>query len=432
VHYFQYQGSELYAEEVPIAQIVAEVGTPVYLYSLATLRRHYRVFDEAFARIKHITCFSVKANSNLAVLRTFAREGSGFDVVSGGELFRALKAGADPRKIVFSGVGKTREEIAYGLEQGILMFNVESPQELDAINHVAGSLGRKAPVSLRVNPDVDPQTHPYIATGMKKSKFGIDIRRSLDEYERARSLAHLEVVGVDCHIGSQLTTVPPFIDALGRIKELIGRLRKRGLVIRYLDFGGGLGITYNDEKPPEPREYAGSLMEMMGALATPSTGAVTPDPVLDLTLVLEPGRVIVGNAGILVTRVLYVKDHGEKTFIVVDGGMNDFIRPALYDSYQGIQPVKVTTDKKLIADVVGPVCESGDFFARDREVSAFAPGDLMAVMSTGAYGFVMASNYNTRPRPAEILVDGGNFYVVKERESLADLIRGERIPPMLE
>ena len=430
MHHFQYRQGELCAEDVPVARIVEQVGTPVYLYSLATLRRHYRVFDEAFARIKHLVCFSIKANSNLAVLRTFVCEGSGFDVVSGGELFRALKAGADPRKVVFSGVGKSREEIAYALAQNILMFNVESAQELDTINAVAANLGKKAPVSLRVNPDVDPKTHPYISTGMKKSKFGIDIKRSLDEYERARALPNVNVIGVDCHIGSQLTMTSPFIDALARVKELIFRLRERGFVINYLDFGGGLGITYNDENPPEPKEYAGSLIEMMGALATPSTGAATPDT--DLTLVLEPGRVIVGNAGILVTRVLYLKNNGEKNFVVVDSGMNDLIRPALYGSYQGIQPVRQTTEKTFVADVVGPVCESGDFFAKDREVTAFAPGELMAVMSAGAYGFVMASNYNTRPRPAEVLVDGADFFVVRERETLDDLIRGEQIPATLQ
>jgi diaminopimelate decarboxylase len=430
MHHFQYRQGELYAEDVPVARIVEQVGTPVYLYSLATLRRHFKVFDEAFARVKHLVCFSIKANSNLAVLRTFAREGSGFDVVSGGELFRALKAGGDPHKIVFSGVGKSREEIAYALEQNILMFNAESEQELDAINAVAGRIGKKAPVSLRVNPDVDPQTHPYISTGMKKSKFGIDIKRSLDEYNRARALPNLNVIGVDCHIGSQLTSTSPFVDALARVKELILRLRERGFPLSHLDLGGGLGITYNDEKPPEPKEYAGSLMEMMGALATPSTGAASPGT--DLTLVLEPGRVIVGNAGILVTRVLYRKSNGEKNFVVVDGGMNDLIRPALYGSYQGIQPVTQTTDQKIVADVVGPVCESGDFFAKDREVTAFAPGDLMAVMSAGAYGFVMASNYNTRPRPAEVLVDGADFSVVRERETLEDLLRGERIPATLQ
>lgn len=430
MHHFQYRQGELYAEDVPVARIIEQVGTPVYLYSLATLRRHYTVFNEAFTRVKHLVCFSVKANSNLAVLRTFAREGSGFDVVSGGELFRALKAGADPRKIVFSGVGKSHAEIRYALEQNILMFNAESEQELDAINAVAGSLGKKAPVSLRVNPDVDPKTHPYISTGMKKSKFGIDIKRSLDEYERARALPHLNVIGVDCHIGSQLTSTSPFVDALARVKELSLKLRERSFTINLLDLGGGLGITYNDETPPEPKEYAGSLMEMLGALATPSTGAVTPGH--DLTLILEPGRVIVGNAGILVTRVLYRKSNGEKNFVVIDGAMNDLIRPALYGSYQGIQPVKQTTDKKVVADVVGPVCESGDFLAKDREVAEFVPGDLLAVMSAGAYGFVMASNYNTRPRPAEVLVDGADFSVIRERETLEDLIRGERIPVSLQ
>lgn len=430
MHHFHYRQGELYSEDVPVSRIAEKVGTPVYIYSLATLRRHYKVFDEAFARIKHLVCFSVKANSNLAILRIFAREGSGFDVVSGGELFRALKAGADPRKIVFSGVGKSRDEIAYALQQNILMFNAESEQELDAINAVAGGLGKKAPVSLRVNPDVDPKTHPYISTGMKKSKFGIDIKRSLAEYERARALPNLQVLGVDCHIGSQLTSTSPFVDALARVKELILHLREHGFTIRYLDLGGGLGITYNDEKPPEPKEYAGSITEMLGALATPSAGAVPSGT--ELILVLEPGRVIVGNAGILVTRVLYLKNNGEKNFVVIDGAMNDLIRPALYGSYQGIQPVKQTTDKKIVADVVGPVCESGDFLAKDREVSVFAPGDLMAVMSAGAYGFVMASNYNTRPRPAEVLVDGADFAVVRERETLEDLIHGERIPASLQ
>ena len=431
MHYFQYRGSQLYAEDVPAARIAAEVGTPVYIYSLATLRRHYRVFDGAFAEIDHLVCFSVKASSNLAVLRTFVREGSGFDVVSGGELFRALRAGADPKKIVFSGVGKTREEIAYGLGEGILMFNVESAQELDVVEEVARNLGKKAPVSLRVNPDVDPQTHPYVATGLKRSKFGIDIRASLEHYERARSLPHLVVVGVDCHIGSQLTTAAPFVDALAKTGELVAELRRRGFEIRYLDFGGGLGITYEGETPPDPADYAAALIAMLGELrGAPAGGAPGPQP--GLTLILEPGRVIVGNAGILVTEVLYVKQQEDKTFVVVDGGMNDLIRPALYGSYQGIQAVTLTTDRKVVADVVGPVCESGDFFARDREVPVFAPGDLLAVMSAGAYGFVMASNYNSRPRPPEVLVDGDAFYVVKERESLWDLIRGEKVPAALE
>jgi diaminopimelate decarboxylase len=425
VHHFQYRGEELWAEDVPVARIAAEVGTPFYVYSRATLSRHYRVFDKAFAAVDHLVCFSVKANSNLAVLRTLAGEGSGFDVVSGGELFRALRAGADARKIVFSGVGKTREEIAYGLSAGILMLHVESAQELEVVSEVARGLGRRAPVSLRVNPGVDPKTHPYVATGLGQSKFGIDLGASLDLYERARSLAGIEVVGVDCHIGSQLTEAAPFVDALGRTVELVAKLRERGFEVRYLDFGGGLGITYDDERPPDPSEYAAALIGTLGeALAPPGGGR-------GLTLILEPGRVIVGNAGIMVTEVLYVKEQGGKTFVVVDGGMNDLIRPALYGSYQGIQAVRLATDRKVVADVVGPVCESGDFFARDREVPAFAPGDLLAVMSAGAYGFVMASNYNSRPRPPEVLVDGERFYVVKERESLDDLVRGETLPPPL-
>ncbi len=417
MHHFQERNGELYAEDVPLRQIAEQVGTPAYVYSLATLRRHFQVFDAAFEGIPHLVCFSVKANSNLAVLRTFARAGSGFDIVSGGELFRALKAGADASKIVFSGVGKTTAEIRYALTAGILMFNVESPGELDTINAVAGELGAKARVALRVNPDVDPKTHPYISTGLKKSKFGIHIQRSVEDYRRARSLPNIDVVGVDCHIGSQLTTVPPFIDALQRIHDLVGRLHDEGFQIRYLDMGGGLGITYNDEKPPQPRDYAAALAEGLRGL--------------DVTLILEPGRVIVGNAGILLTRVLYLKSTDEKNFVVVDGGMNDLIRPALYGSYQGIQPVRARNGTRFTADVVGPVCESGDFFAKERELPALDPGDLLAVMSAGAYGFVMASNYNTRPRPPEVLVDGDRFHVVRERETLEDLVRGENIPDPL-
>jgi diaminopimelate decarboxylase len=418
MHHFQHRNGELHAEGVPLREIATRVGTPCYVYSLATLRRHYQVFDEAFAAVPHLVCFSVKANSNLAVLRTFARAGSGFDIVSGGELFRALRAGGDPGKIVFSGVGKTRDEIVAALRAGILMFNVESPGEIDAINAAAGAVGVKARVALRVNPDVDPKTHPYISTGLKKSKFGIHIQRSIEDYRRARQLPHIEVVGVDCHIGSQLTTVPPFVDALARIRSLVERLHQEEFHIRYLDMGGGLGITYNDEQPPEPRDYAAAVAEGLRGLET--------------TLVLEPGRVIVGNAGILLTRVLYLKGTDEKNFVVVDGGMNDLIRPALYGSYQGIQPIMPRDGAKITADVVGPVCESGDFFAKDREMLPVAPGDLLAVMSAGAYGFVMASNYNTRPRPPEVMVDEDNFYVVRERETLDDLIRGESIPAALQ
>lgn len=418
MHHFQQRSGELYAEDVPLREIADQVGTPCYVYSLATLRRHYRVFDGAFASIPHLVCFSVKANSNLAVLRALAREGSGFDIVSGGELFRVLEAGGDPAKVVFSGVGKSRDEITYALRSGILMFNVESPAEIDVIDSVAGSLGLKARVALRVNPDVDPKTHPYISTGMKKSKFGIAIQRSLEDYRRARSLPNIEVAGIDCHIGSQLTSVSPFGDALERVRALLDTLAGEGFPIRYLDMGGGLGITYKDETPPDPSQYAATLIDGLRGI--------------DATLILEPGRVIVGNAGLLLTRVMYLKGTDEKNFVVVDGAMNDLIRPALYGSYQEILPVVPRPGQGFTADVVGPICESGDFFAKDRELPAVAPGDLLAVMSAGAYGFVMASNYNTRPRPAEVLVDGRTLHVVRAREALADLIRGERIPPCLD
>ena len=418
MHHFQHRNGELHVEDVPLRELATRVGTPCYVYSLATLRRHYRVFDEAFAHIPHVVCFAVKANGNLAVLRTFVREGSGFDIVSGGELFRALAAWADPGKIVFSGVGKTRDEMVAALRAGILMFNVESPAELDVLNACAGALGLRARVALRVNPDVDPKTHPYISTGLKKSKFGIHIERSLEDYRRARSLSHLEVVGVDCHIGSQLTTVPPFVDALERVRTLVERLQREDFDIRYIDMGGGLGITYNDEKPPEPSEYAAAIAEGLRGL--------------NVTLILEPGRVIVGNAGVMLTRVLYLKGTDEKNFVVVDGGMNDLIRPALYGSYQGIRAVVPRGGEGLTADVVGPVCESGDFLAKDRELPAVEAGDLLAIMSAGAYGFVMASNYNARPRPPEVLVDGKDMYVIRERETFDDLLRGETVPAMLQ
>jgi diaminopimelate decarboxylase len=421
--YFEYKNGELHAENVPLRNIAKEVGTPTYVYSLGTLRRHYRVFNEAFAKQPHLICFSVKANSNLAILRVFAREGSGFDIVSGGELFRALKAGADPKKIVFSGVGKSRKEIEDALDAGILMFNVESEQELTVLNETAAKLGKKAPISLRVNPDVDPQTHPYISTGMKKSKFGIEIKRSMENYKRALSFSHLEIVGIDCHIGSQLTSVTPFVDALSRVREyldrvLMGALRGQGVSVRYLDLGGGLGIRYKDEEPPHPEDYAKAIVQALSGL--------------DVTLILEPGRVIVGNAGILMTEVLYLKETEDKKFVIVDGAMNDLIRPALYGSYQGIRPIVERGGENVVADVVGPICESGDFFAKDRELQRPQPGDLLAVMSAGAYGFTMASNYNSRPRAAEVMADGDNFHVIRQRETLDDLIKGEVIPAVLE
>jgi diaminopimelate decarboxylase len=421
--YFEYQNGELYAEKVPVRKIAKEVGTPTYIYSLATLKRHYQVFDEAFGKQPHIICFSVKANSNIAILRAFAKQGGGFDIVSGGELFRALKAGADPKKIVFSGVGKSGEEIRYALEAGILMFNVESEQELSTLNQVAAKVGKKAPISLRINPDVDPQTHPYISTGMKKAKFGIAIQRSMESYKKAMALPNLEIVGVDCHIGSQLTSVTPFVDAISRVREymdrvLTGALKMPGGHIRYLDLGGGLGIRYKDEEPPHPEEYAKSIVQALEGL--------------DVTLILEPGRVIVGNAGILLTRVLYLKETEEKKFVVVDGAMNDLIRPALYGSYQAIRPVLEKKAEPIVTDVVGPICESGDFFAKDREIPRPESGDFLAVMSAGAYGFSMASNYNSRPRAAEVLVDGDRFHVIRARETFEDLIRGETIPASLQ
>jgi diaminopimelate decarboxylase len=423
MNHFQYRDREMFAEEVPLKRIAQEVGTPAYVYSLATLKRHYRVFDEAFAKVPHIVCFSVKANSNLALLRTFAKQGSGFDIVSGGELFRALKAGGDPKKIVFSGVGKKKEEIEYALATGILMFNVESEEELVALDGIAEGIGKKAPISLRVNPDVDPQTHPYISTGMKKAKFGVDIKKSLEMYKKAASLSHIDVVGVDCHIGSQLTSVTPFVDALAKVREyldrvLAGEMKKEGAQIRYLDLGGGLGINYHDETPPLPEEYANAVVQGLEGL--------------NITLILEPGRVIVGNAGILLTEVQYIKETDTKKFVIVDGGMNDLIRPALYGSYQAVQPVVENNGEKILADVVGPICESGDFFAKDREIARPKRGDLLAVMSAGAYGFTMASNYNSHPKPPEVLVDGDKYYVVRKRESLEDLINGEMIPASLQ
>jgi len=415
MHHFHYRGDDLYCEEVPVSRIVSRVGTPAYLYSHATLTRHFRVFDEAFAGIPHLICFAMKANANLAVLKLFSDLGGGLDVVSGGELFRGLKAGVPPQRIAFAGVGKSREEVAYALKSDILMFNVESGQELRLINEVAVEMGMRARVALRVNPDVDPKTHPYISTGLKKSKFGIDIGQALEEYEAAQALPALEVVGVHQHIGSQITEIGPFVDSLEKTAALVRTLRDRGTHIRYLDVGGGLGITYKDETPPLPAEFARALIGVIRDL--------------DVTLVLEPGRVLVGNAGILVTRVLYTKQSPAKNFVVVDAGMNDLARPSLYGSYHAIQQVRrIGGRPEVTVDVVGPICESGDFLAKDRELPAVEPGDLLAVMSAGAYGFSMSSNYNARPRSAEVLVRGDRYAIIRDRESYEDLIRGEHIP----
>jgi diaminopimelate decarboxylase len=413
VHHFQHRGDDLYCEDVSVARIADAVGTPVYIYSHATLTRHFQALDDAFSSVPHLICFALKANANLAVLQLFAGLGGGLDVVSGGELYRGLAAGVPPERIVYAGVGKTREEIAYALRSGILMFNVESDQELRRISEIAAASGCTARIALRVNPDVDPKTHPYIATGLKQSKFGIEIGRALEEYEAAKTLPALDVVGIHQHIGSQITMIQPFVDSLTRTVGLVRQLRAQGTDIRYIDIGGGLGITYRDETPPLPLEFARALIDVIRDLGA--------------TVILEPGRVLVGNAGILATRVLYTKQSPVKNFVVVDAGMNDLARPSLYGSYHAIWRVhRVSGRDEVTADVVGPICESGDFLAKDRTLPRFEPGELMAVMSAGAYGHTMSSNYNARPRAPEVMVRGNQFYVVRERETYADLIRGER------
>ncbi len=414
MHHFDYRDGELFCEDVPVRVIAEEVGTPFYLYSHATLSHHFRVFDGAFAEIPHLTCFAVKACSNLAVLHLFGSLGGGADIVSGGELFRALKAGIPAERIVYSGVGKTEAEMKYAVKSGILSFNVESEEELLTLDRVAGECGGRAPVSLRVNPDVDPRTHAYISTGLAKNKFGISTGPALELYRRAAELANIEIAGVSCHIGSQLTEIEPFVEALGKLRIFIESLAADGIAVRYLDIGGGLGIRYGDEEPPPPAEYA-------AAVAAGLEG-------LDCTLILEPGRVLTGNAGILVTRVLYTKDGPEKKFIIVDAGMNDLARPSLYDAFHAIDPVSGKDRPRVKADVVGPICETGDFLARDQMVPESAGGDLLAVMSAGAYGFSMSSNYNSRPRAAEVMVEKDGFKVIRRRETFADLIRGEAVP----
>ena len=411
MHDFTYIGNELYCEKTPVRKIAQEVGTPVYIYSSSTLRNHYQAFDAAFAGIPHIVCFAVKANSNLSILKLFASHGGGADIVSGGELFRALKAGVDPQKIVFAGIGKTGEEISFALKSNILMFNVESSHELKKINEVAGSLGVKARVALRVNPDIDPKTHPYISTGLKKSKFGIAIKNALEEYQLASALPNIEIIGIHKHIGSQITEIAPFADAMKRITGIVKELKESGIDIKYIDAGGGLGIRYDDEEPPHPKELGNVLLPLIK-----DTGC---------TLILEPGRVLTGNAGMLLTKVLYLKTGEVKNFIIVDAGMNDLIRPSLYEAHHEILPVEKRAGESFTADVVGPICESGDFLAKDRELMKPETGDLLAVMSAGAYGFTMSSNYNSRPRVAEVMVDGDTYTVIRKRESYEDLIRGE-------
>jgi diaminopimelate decarboxylase len=418
MNYFHYVENELWCEEVPVADIAEDVGTPFYLYSHRTLDRHFNVFNEAFAGVPHIICFSSKANSNIAILKILIKKGGGMDIVSGGELYRALLAGADPKKEVYSGVGKRENEIKFAIESGILMFNVESSQELEIINSCAGKMGTKARVSLRINPDVDPMTHPHISTGLKENKFGIDIRNAFDEYHRAKKLEHIDIIGVDCHIGSQITKVSPFLDALERLTNLINLLREDDIDIQYLDLGGGLGITYDEEVPPDPAEYAEAIISMAKGI--------------NCTFIFEPGRVIMGNAGILVSRVLYTKGNDRKNFVIADAGMNDLIRPSLYNSYHQIQAVMEKERGLCSADVVGPICESGDFLAKNRVVPRFERGDLLAVMSAGAYGFSMSSNYNSRPRVAEVLVKDDKYYVIRKRETYEDITRGEKMPEFLQ
>jgi len=412
MHHFNYLGNELHGEEVPVERIAAEVGTPFYLYSATTLKRHFSVFTAAFSAVDHLVCFSVKSNPNLAVIHTLAQQGAGADVVSGGELFRALNAGVPAAKVVFSGVGKREDEIRHALDAGILMFNVESEEELRTLNRVAREMGKKAPVALRVNPDVDPKTHPYISTGLKKNKFGIPAPQAPALYHEAARMENLRVVGVDCHIGSQLTTSEPFGEAVGKVAVLVRKLESEGIPIRYLDVGGGLGITYASEAPPLPADYSRTILEAASGLGK--------------TLIFEPGRVLVGNAGILVTRVLYTKESGPKTFVVVDAGMNDLVRPCMYDAYHRIAPVLKANREEAVVDVVGPICESSDFLARDRMLPRVTGGELLAVFSAGAYGFSMSSQYNSRPRVAEVMVEGDRFAVVRRRETFDDLVRGER------
>ncbi len=413
MNHFNYRENRLFCEQVPVRLIAEEVGTPFYLYSQTTLARHFNAFDKAFAAIPHLTCFAVKSCSNLSILKLFADMGGGADIVSGGELFRAIKAGIPGGKIVYSGVGKTAAEMKYALRNDILSFNVESGQELLALDRVAGECGKKAPVSLRINPDVDPGTHAYISTGLAKNKFGIPMDQAPELYHRAAGLDNIRVVGVSCHIGSQLTEVSPFVEALRKVKKFIAALAADGIRIRHLDLGGGLGIRYDDEQPPEPRQYA-------EAIAAELSG-------LECSLIFEPGRVLVGNAGILVTRVIYTKEGPVKKFLIVDAGMNDLARPSLYEAYHAINACDDEKRPRIKADVVGPICETGDFLARDQEVPDCGPDELLAVMSAGAYGFSMASNYNSRPRVAEVMVDGDSFRIIRRRETLADLIRGEEL-----
>ncbi len=410
---FSYRDGELFAEELPVAQLAERFGTPLYLYSRDALETHYHAFDDAFGEHPHRVCYAVKANSNLAVLQVLAQAGAGFDIVSGGELERVLRAGGEPRNIVFSGVGKTAGEMADALKVGIHCFNVESAAELELLNLVAGELDRVAPIAIRVNPDVDAQTHPYISTGLKENKFGVDIQKAPALYQRAAELPHIKVLGIDCHIGSQLTRLAPFEDALERVLKLLGDLQVLGIEIHHLDLGGGLGVTYQDETPPARSDYVQALLKHIPG---------------DLPVHIEPGRSIAANAGLFITQVLFLKPTEHRNFAVVDGAMNDLIRPSLYSAWQEIVPVTPHDADCRDWDIVGPVCETGDFLGKDRAL-ALEAGDYLAVRSAGAYGFVMASNYNSRNRPAEVMVDGDQAFLVRARETVDEQLRLETLLP---
>ena len=413
--YFNYRENELFAEDIAVQDIVKKYGSPCYIYSRATLERHWHAFDKAFQDHSHLICYAVKANSNIGLLNLLARLGSGFDIVSIGELERVIAAGGDPKKVVFSGIGKREDEILAALKIGIRCFNIEVRDELDRINHLAKLLGVIAPVSFRVNPNVDAKTHPYISTGLKENKFGIDIDQALTEYRRAATMPNINIIGIDCHIGSQLTETGPFLDALDKLLELVSALKADNINLHHLDLGGGLGIRYNTETPPKPADYVELILERLGAN--------------DFEILLEPGRAIVGNAGILVTQIEYLKPTPHKNFAIVDAAMNDLMRPSLYSAWQEIIPiVKNSNAPEKLWDIVGPVCETGDFLGKERMLK-LAQGDLLAIRSSGAYGFSMSSNYNSRPRAPELMVDGNQVHLIRDRESLVDLWSSEHLLP---
>ncbi len=413
--YFNYRDNELFAEDIAVQDIVKKYGSPCYIYSRATLERHWHAFDKAFQDHSHLICYAVKANSNIGLLNLLARLGSGFDIVSIGELERVIAAGGDPKKVVFSGIGKREDEILAALKIGIRCFNIEVQDELDRINHLAKLLGVIAPVSFRVNPNVDAKTHPYISTGLKENKFGIDIDQALTEYRRAATMPNINIIGIDCHIGSQLTETGPFLDALDKLLELVSALKADNINLHHLDLGGGLGIRYNTETPPKPADYVELILERLGAN--------------DFEILLEPGRAIVGNAGILVTQIEYLKPTPHKNFAIVDAAMNDLMRPSLYSAWQEIIPiVKNSNTPEKLWDIVGPVCETGDFLGKERMLK-LAQGDLLAIRSSGAYGFSMSSNYNSRPRAPELMVDGNQVHLIRDRESLVDLWSSEHLLP---